>query len=121
MNDHQDVATERVEWIRVQIRRYEASCGCELGLVFTIGSLLSYAGYVTLGPGRWSAWAAAVVVISCSVIGKLIGLAYAHLRLIGLRSQLADALVVKFGDEATGTHDISRLRNSNPLAESIKE
>jgi hypothetical protein len=119
MNSLQDGAMERVERTRAQIRRYEASCGCELGLVFTIGSLLTYAGYTTLGPGQWSAWWAAVGVISLSVIGKLIGLAYAHLRLIGLRSQLADELGPMFGNEATDTHAISRLQNSSPLAESI--
>jgi hypothetical protein len=53
------------------------------------------------------------------VIGKLIGLAYAHLRLIGLRSQLADEFGLMFGNEATDTHAISRLQNSSPLAESI--
>lgn len=92
MNGYRDVEIERVPRIREDIRRYDASCGCELGSLFAIGSLLAYVAHVAFGQGQWPGWRgagwAALWVISLSVAGKLIGLAYARFRLVQLKAQL---------------------------------
>lgn len=92
MSGYPDLGTERVDRIRADIRRYEASCGCELGSVFAIVSLVGYTAHVVLGQGQWPGWHgagwAAIWVISLSVVGKLIGLGYARVRLIRLQAQL---------------------------------
>lgn len=98
MNGYPDTGIERVNRIRADIRRYEASCGCELGSVFAIVSLVGYTAHVVLGQGQWPGWRGvgwvAVWVISLSVVGKLIGLAYARVRLLRLQAQLERELQI---------------------------
>lgn len=91
MGDRRDVNLEHVEGIRADIRRYEASCGCEVGSVFALGAVIGSGAYLVSGRGGWS-WGSAgwvgLSIISLSVIGKLIGLGYAQFRLARLRLQL---------------------------------
>lgn len=127
MNDHPDVGIERVDRIRADIRRYEASCGCELGSVFAIGALLGYGAHFVLGLGQWPGWHgagwAAVWVLSLSVVGKLIGLGYARVRLVRLREQLQRELQ-SASQRAAPLSDVSGVRSvqlSGGLAGSAKD
>lgn len=76
--------------IEAGIRRYSSACGCELGALFMIGAAVVFAAYVALGATGWSrgetAWRGAVWILSLSTAGKLLGLAYARVRLQMLRS-----------------------------------
>lgn len=76
--------------IEADIRRYSAACGCELGAVFLIGALAVFLAYVTVASTGWSRvetlWRGGIWVLSLSVAGKLLGLAYARARLEMLRS-----------------------------------
>lgn len=114
MNGRRDVQIERIERIRAGIRRYEASCGCELGSVFAIGSLLGYAAHVALGKGQWPGWRGAgwvaLWVISLSVVGKLIGLSYARTRLVRLRAQLERELRLACRAAAPDTLNVRPIR-----------
>lgn len=95
-DSYRDVGIQRVARIREDIQRYDASCGCELGSLFAVGSLLGYAAHVAFGQGQWPGWRgagwAALSVISLSVVGKLIGLTYARVRLVQLQAQLRSEL-----------------------------
>lgn len=74
--------------IQEGIRRYSAACGCELASLFMIGATVSFLAYVTFGFANWSTgtlWRGVVLVLSVSVVGKLLGLAYARIRLHMLR------------------------------------
>ena len=88
--------------IEAGIRRHSSACGCELGALFMIGAAVAFVAYVTLGATGWSpgqtAWRGAVWVLSLSTVGKLLGLAYARVRLQMLRSEKRRAI----GSSASG-------------------
>lgn len=71
--------------IRADIRRYSASCGCEVGSLFMIAAMVSFLAYLAFGAAGWSTgsavWRGVVWVISWAVAGKLLGLIYARIRL----------------------------------------
>jgi hypothetical protein len=94
-----DVDSERVEQIRADIQRHRVACGCELGSVFAAVAAVGFVAYLVTGRDDWSAWSAlgrgVGWVVALSVVGKLLGLAYAQLRLIQLRSELGRQLGVR--------------------------
>ena len=75
-----------------KIRRYEDSCGCEVGQVFAFVSLIAATAYLTFGPAQWSGWGTlgwiALWVIASSTIGKFLGLLLARIQVHRLRSAL---------------------------------
>lgn len=84
-----------------EIAKYEAACGCEVGSVFMWCALATFVGAVAFTDTatswsvtgtiiRGSAW-----VISWSVVGKLLGLAGAHLRAHRLRHKLRRTLAAQ--------------------------
>jgi uncharacterized membrane protein len=83
---------ERQAQIQAGIRLYSAACGCELGSLFMIGTTVIFLTYLSFGPSSWSVGEAVrrgfVWVVSCAVVGKLLGLTYARVRLHMLRSAL---------------------------------
>lgn len=91
-NNPQNVSAERVERLRADIRRHEKACGCEAGSVMGLVALFSAIGYTVLGADSPLSWANALSVggwvIASAVVGKLIGLGYARIRLSQLRAQL---------------------------------
>lgn len=122
MDGEHDVNVER---IRAEMRRYEASCGCELGSVFAIASLLAYLAHQVLGQGTWPGWDgtgwAAVWVISLSVVGKLMGLGHARVRLGRLRAQLDRELEFVSRVAAPRPHVTGRVRFAGGPAGPLKE
>lgn len=90
----------RKAWLQAGIRRQRAACGCELGSLFLIVATVAYLACVGFGVANWSAagtlWRGIVFVLSSAVIGKLLGLAYAGVRL----HQLRRALRREFGTSA---------------------
>ena len=100
-----DTEVERVEQLHADIRRYETSCGCEVGSVFALCALAGAIGHLVVARGGsvgWghAAWAVGWVV-AWAVVGKLIGLGYARVRLSQLRGQLTRARA-HLGDERGG-------------------
>jgi hypothetical protein len=83
---------DRKAQINADIQRYRSACGCELASLFMIAAIILFLTYITYGPSNWSAgealWRAIVWVVSVSVVGKFLGLAYARVRLYMLRSAL---------------------------------
>jgi hypothetical protein len=81
---------DRKARIQAGIQRYSAACGCELASLFMIGATVLFLAYVTFGVANWSAgetlWRGSVWVLSLTVVGKLLGLTYARVRLHMLRS-----------------------------------
>lgn len=84
---------ERVALIRADMQHYRAACGCELGSVFTLIATVGFLGYALTGHA--AGWSAAgtlgrglLWVVSMSLVGKLLGLAYARLRLLQLGREL---------------------------------
>jgi hypothetical protein len=96
MSGRPDVDSERVEQIRADIQRHRSACGCELGSVFAAIAIVGLVAFHASGKADWTGWSAlgrgAVWVVVVSVVGKLLGLAYARLRVIQLRSELAQHL-----------------------------
>lgn len=82
--------------IDADIRRYSSACGCELGALFMVGAALSFSAYATLTTTGWSTaetcWRGGIWVLSLSVVGKLLGLGYARVRLRMLRAEQRRAL-----------------------------
>lgn len=83
---------ERVAELRAQIAKHQSACGCELGSVFALASLIGLVAYLMAGDPGWSvagtlcrglAW-----VVGFSLVGKVLGLGYAQLRLVQLRADL---------------------------------
>lgn len=68
------------------------SCGCEVGSVFALATLIAMLGHLVAGTGNPVGWGTAAWVggwvISSAVVGKLIGLGYARIRVVQLRAQL---------------------------------
>jgi hypothetical protein len=83
---------DRKAQISADIQRFRSACGCELASLFMIAATVLFLTYIAYGPGKWSAgealWRGMVWVVSVSVVGKLLGLAYARVRLQMLRSAL---------------------------------
>ena len=81
---------QRKARIQASIQRYSAACGCELASLFMIRATVSFLAYVTFRVSAWSAggtlWRGSVWVLSLTVVGKLLGLTYARVRLHILRS-----------------------------------
>lgn len=81
---------DRKARIQAGIHRYSAACGCELASLFMIGATVSFLAHVTFGVATWSPggtlWRGSVWVLSSTVVGKLLGLTYARVRLRMLRS-----------------------------------
>jgi len=82
--------------LRSGIAKQEAACGCELGSIFTFVALALFIAHLAVNDTDWStagtlgrgvAW-----VVGWSLIGKLLGLAWARLRLIQLREELRRTL-----------------------------
>jgi hypothetical protein len=79
--------------IHAEIARHRAACGCELGSAFALVAFLGFVMYVASGHGNdWSWWGTLARglawVVTVSVVGKVIGLAYAQVRLVRLRAEL---------------------------------
>lgn len=127
MGEHRDVGMERVEGIRAEIRRYRSSCGCELGSAFALGAAVVFAIYFASGHGQWTGWGSAgsavIWIIGLSVIGKLTGLGYAHVRLVQLGHLLDHELGLDSGDPATsiGRQKARHVRPSGIPAGSTQE
>jgi hypothetical protein len=95
-----------VEHLRSEIARHEAACGCELGSVFTLAALVVFVGGLVVHDSDWSTVGTigrgVLWVVGCSVVGKLLGLAWARLRLIRVRVQLRFELrASSYGPTAT--------------------
>jgi hypothetical protein len=90
---------DRTAQIHADIQRHRSACGCELASVFMISTIVLFLTYIAFGPANWSAreavWRGIVWVLSVSVVGKLLGLAYAGLRLHMLRAALRKELRVR--------------------------
>lgn len=80
---------DRMARIQAGIQRYKSACGCELASLFMIGATVSFLAYVTFGAVAWPAggtlWRGTAWVLSMTVVGKLLGLTYARVRLHKLR------------------------------------
>jgi hypothetical protein len=77
--------------IEADIRRYSSACGCELGALLAAFGAISFSVYATLATTGWSTvetfWRGGIWVLSLSVLGKLLGLGYARVRLQMLRAE----------------------------------
>ena len=80
----------RLARIQAGIQRYRSACGCELASLFMIGATISFLAYVVFGAADWPAsgtlWRGTVWIVSFAVLGKLLGLTYARIRLHMLRA-----------------------------------
>lgn len=93
MNETRERDVDAVERIHVEMRQHRAACGCEVGSVFAIVTLVGFVVYLLSGHGgEWTAlgtfgrgfaW-----VVSMSVVGKCLGLGHARLRLVQLGREL---------------------------------
>lgn len=81
-----------VAQLRKELARHEAACGCELGSVFAIAALAPFVGRLVMIDSSWSmvgtVGRAMVWVVGCSLVGKLLGLAWARVRVTQLRAEL---------------------------------
>ncbi len=77
--------------VQGRVARYNRDCGCTLGGVFMVASLLAVIAYiaVTGSLALGVAGAGVALVIVCSVLGKAAGLALASVRLELLRRSLS--------------------------------
>jgi hypothetical protein len=77
--------------IEADIQRYSSACGCELGALFMVGGGVVFSAYATLATTDWSTaetfWRGGLCVLSLSILGKLLGLGYARVRLRMLRGE----------------------------------
>ncbi len=82
----------RKAWIEAEITRYRSACGCELASMFMLVATIWFLLYVAMGSSGWSVGQTvrhgAVWIFSTALVGKLMGLAYARIRLRMLRSLL---------------------------------
>lgn len=92
--------------VQGRVARYNRDCGCALGGVFMVASLLSVVAYVaatgSLAPGVAGAGVAFVIV--CSMLGKAAGLALASVRLELLRRSLSRRARRQEGDHRVYVH-----------------
>ena len=76
--------------IQAAIQRYSSACGCELGSLFMLGATVAFLAHLRFGVDHWSTagtwWRGCLWVLSWGVVGKLLGLSYARIRLHMLRS-----------------------------------
>jgi hypothetical protein len=81
---------DRKAEIQAGIQRYSSACGCEVASLFMIGATVVFLMPITFGqagwPGGGALWRGIVWVLSVTVVGKLLGLTYARVRLQMLRS-----------------------------------
>jgi hypothetical protein len=81
---------DRKAQIQADIQRYSSACGCELASLFMIGATVLFLTFIVFGPGNWTASGTllrgCVWVFSVTIVGKLLGLTYARVRLHMLRS-----------------------------------
>lgn len=86
--------------LRSEIAKQEASCGCELGSIFTFSALTLLIAYLAVHDTNWSTAGTlgrgALWVVGCSLVGKLLGLAWARWRVIGLRAELHRTLTPRW-------------------------
>jgi hypothetical protein len=96
---------DRIDRLRAELRRQRASCGCEVGSAFAMVGLVVDVALLTSGYREWTGWGSAgwlaLWVVGLSLLGKLIGLAYARIRIVQLRRALARELL------RTPTRDVS--------------
>jgi hypothetical protein len=82
----------RVAELRREIATQEAACGCELGSIFTFSALALFMAHLAVNDTSWSTAGAlgrgVLWVVGCSLVGKLLGLGWARLRVIQLREEL---------------------------------
>lgn len=86
--------------LRREIAKQEGACGCELGSIFTFVALALFVFYLAVHDPDWSAAGAfgrgVLWVVGSSVVGKLLGLAWAHLRVTRLRAELHRTLTPRW-------------------------
>ena len=104
-----------VEHLRSEIARHEAACGCELGSLFTLAALVAFVGRLIVHDSDWSTVGTigrgVLWVVGCSVVGKLLGLAWARVRVIHVRAQLrAELRSLSYGPTTTKGRVLSRRR-----------
>ncbi len=84
---------------QAKIDRYQKMCGCELGSIFLFAALFLYLGYLVfrdheIGAIWWQDLGTGFAIVTASaVLGKVIGLAYAHIRVNRILRQIWDNLV----------------------------
>lgn len=87
-SDVDSVAAE----FRREIARQDASCGCDIGAVFTLAALAVLVAHVIVADPGWSLTGAiargAAWIVGCSLAGKVLGLTWARLRANRLRREL---------------------------------
>jgi hypothetical protein len=106
MNTTRERNEDAVDRIHAEMRRHRAACGCEVGSVFAMVTLVGFVAYLLSGhAGEWTAlgtfgrgfaW-----VVAMSVVGKCVGLGHARLRLVRLGRELESY--------RPGTHTITPL------------
>ena len=78
--------------LRREIAEQQAACGCELGSIFTFAALALFSAHLAVNDTNWTAAGTlgrgVLWVVGWSLVGKLLGLAWAHLRVIQLRREL---------------------------------
>jgi len=78
--------------LRSEIAKQEAACGCELGSIFTFAALALFLAHLAVSATNWSTAGTlgrgVLWVVGWSLVGKLLGLAWARLRLRQLREEL---------------------------------
>ncbi len=80
------------EATQAKIHQLERSCGCEAGSILGLAALIGNIAFLALEDGRWAGWPTVasfgIWVVGAGVVGKLIGLGWARLRIVQLRTQL---------------------------------
>lgn len=83
---------DRKTRLEAGIRYYRSACGCELASLFMIGATIVFLVYVAHGREEYAVGEAllrgVMWILPVTVGGKLLGLAYARVRLQMLRSAL---------------------------------
>lgn len=89
---------ERKTRIEAGIQHYRSACGCELASVFMIGATVLFLVYVAYGREEYAVgealWRGVMWILPVTVVGKLLGLTYARVRLHMLRAALRRELQI---------------------------
>lgn len=94
MTQERELASQEVAALRARLASLAGECGCTMGGVFLVIALAAAVMYFLVrgGLGMQSGLAALGLVFLASVIGKLVGLGAARIRMIRLRRILTARL-----------------------------